>query len=111
MTVRKMNTSDLFDFLRLVKKIGIKDDLKGVVSKFTANKEATQAEIGVDVAFAIMEIFSDNKAEEEIYNFLSKPFQCAPEDVKNNDLTDTIQKITEIADVEMWKSFFKKATQ
>ena len=94
MNVRKMNTSDLFDFLRLVKKIGIKDDLKGVVSKFTGDK-ATQAEIGVDAAFAIMEIFADKKAEEEIYNFLSKPFQCAPEDVKNNDLTDTIQKITD----------------
>lgn len=111
MTVRKMNTADLFNFLRLVKKIGIKDDLKGVVSKFSGEHKATQSEIGLDVAFAIMEVFADKKAEEEIYNFLAGPFQCKAEDIKNNDLADTIQKITEIADVEMWKSFFKKATQ
>jgi|GEM_PF-2639094 hypothetical protein len=131
--VRKLNTADLFEFMRMVKRTGVKDELKKVAKSMPKKekkpqlkvveesddnspelivKEApSQAEVGIDLAFSVMEIFANKKAEEEIYAFIARPFQCAPEEVAENDLMDTIEKLKDVADAQKWASFFKSATQ
>ena len=131
--VRKLNTADLFEFMRMVKRTGVKDELKKVAknrpkkekkpqlkvvedgddnSQELIVKEApSQAEVGIDLAFSVMEIFANKKAEEEIYAFIARPFQCTPEEVAENDLMDTIEKLKDVADAQKWASFFKSATQ
>jgi len=130
--VRKLNTADLFEFMRMVKRTGVKDELKKVAKNMpkkekqpklalveneeTENPEIvqekpSQAEIGIDLAFSVMEIFSDKKAEDEIYKFIARPFQCEPKEVAENDLMDTIEKLKDVADAKKWASFFKSATQ
>ncbi len=131
--VRKLNTADLFEFMRMVKRTGVKDELKKV-AKNMPKKEKTpqlkvveegddnspelivkeapsQAEVGIDLAFSVMEIFANQKAEAEIYAFIARPFQCTPEEVAENDLMDTIEKLKDVADAQKWASFFKSATQ
>jgi len=131
--VRKLNTADLFEFMRMVKRTGVKDELKKVAKNMPKKekkpqlkvvedgddnsqelivKEApSQAEVGIDLAFSVMEIFANKKAEEEIYAFIARPFQCTPEEVAENDLMDTIEKLKDVADAQKWASFFKSATQ
>lgn len=131
--VRKLNTADLFEFMRMVKRTGVKDELKKVAKNMPKKdkkpqlkvveegddnspeiivKEApSQAEVGIDLAFSVMEIFSNQNAEDEIYKFIARPFQCTPEEVAENDLMDTIEKLKDVADAQKWASFFKSATQ
>ncbi|PKM71293.1 MAG: hypothetical protein CVU92_09160 [Firmicutes bacterium HGW-Firmicutes-17] len=130
--VRKLNTADLFEFMRMVKRTGVKDELKKIAKNIpkkdkqpklalVENEEAekteivteklSQAEVGIDLAFSVMEIFANKKAEDEIYAFIARPFQCAPEEVGENDLMDTIEKLKDVADAQKWASFFKSATQ
>lgn len=114
--IRKLNTGDLFEFMRMVKRTGVKEELKKATKgekneKDPLNNEKAQIETGMDLAFSIFEIFSNEKSEDEIFKFLARPFQCTPKDVQENDLTDTVEKILEIADIQKWKSFFKLATQ
>lgn len=133
--VRKLNTADLFEFMRMVKRTGVKDELKKIAKSISENsetpkieestnvdteqvesaskeeKKSLQLEVGIDLAFSIMEVFSNENAEAEIFKFLARPFNCKPEDVSQNELTDTLNKINEVADVQKWMSFFKSATQ
>lgn len=130
--VRKLNTADLFEFMRMVKRTGVKDELKKVAKNMpkkekkpqltvVGDEEAenpeivqekpSQAEVGIDLAFSVMEIFSNKNAEDEIYKFIARPFQCSPEEVADNDLMDTIEKLKDVADASKWASFFKSATQ
>ena len=130
--VRKLNTADLFELMRMVKRTGVKDELKKVAKKMpkkekqpqlvvVGNEETdkseivqekpSQAEVGIDLAFSIMEIFSNKNAEDEIYKFIARPFQCTPKEVAENDLMDTIEKLKDVADAGKWASFFKSATQ
>ncbi|URN83486.1 hypothetical protein [Acetobacterium wieringae] len=131
--VRKLNTADLFEFMRMVKRTGVKDELKKVAKNIPKKEKKpqlkvvedgddnspelivqeapSQAEVGIDMAFSVMEIFSNKNAEEEIYAFIARPFQCTPEEVAENDLMDTIEKLKEVADAQKWASFFKSATQ
>lgn len=131
--VRKLNTADLFEFMRMVKRTGVKDELKKVAKNMPKKEKKpqlkvveegddnspelivqeapSQAEVGIEIAFAIMEIFANQKAENEIYAFIARPFQCTSEEVAENDLMDTIEKLKEVADAQKWASFFKSATQ
>lgn len=131
--VRKLNTADLFEFMRMVKRTGVKDEIKKLAKNMQKKEKKpqlkvvkegddnslepivqeapSQAEVGIEMAFSIMEIFSNQNAEEEIYAFIARPFQCDPEEVAENDLMDTIEKLKEVADAQKWASFFKSATQ
>jgi len=130
--VRKLNTADLFEFMRMVKRTGVKDELKKVAKNMPKKEKQpklalveneaaekpevvpekpSQAEVGIDLAFSVMEIFSNQNAEDEIYKFIARPFQCTPEEVAENDLMDTIEKLKDVADAGKWASFFKSATQ
>ncbi|AFA49825.1 hypothetical protein [Acetobacterium woodii] len=130
--VRKLNTADLFEFMRMVKRTGVKDELKKIAKNIpkkekqpklalveneegekteVVQEKPSQAEVGIDLAFSVMEIFANKKAEDEIYAFIARPFQCKPEEVAENDLMDTIEKLKDVADAQKWASFFKSATQ
>lgn len=131
--VRKLNTADLFEFMRMVKRTGVKDEIKKLAKNMPKKEKKpqlkvveagddnapelivqeapTQAEVGIEMAFSVMEIFANKKAEDEIYKFIARPFQCTPEEVAENDLMDTIEKLKEVADAQKWASFFKSATQ
>ncbi len=130
--VRKLNTADLFEFMRMVKRTGVKDEIKKLAKNMpkkekppkltevgdevaetpeVVQEKPSQAEVGIDLAFSVMEIFSNKKAEDEIYKFIARPFQCTPEEVAENDLMDTIENLKEVADAQKWASFFKSAIQ
>ena len=79
--MRKANVSDMFKIARLVKKLGIKEEL------FNAQKGSDNLEeIGFGAAYAIFENAVNEQCENEVYEILSGPFEIPKEDVAKLEL-------------------------
>lgn len=105
--MRKLNTSDVFAFTRLVKEIGLKEEIKNITTK--AAEETDVKALGLDIIFTLIEKFSEVNSENALYEFLSRPLEISKEEVGTMDLFDLVEKIMQIADVEKWKTFLKLA--
>lgn len=105
--MRKLNTGDLFKAARMIKKMGIKEDLEKFAEKLDEN--ATQEGAGVDLIMLILEKATENETERLIYEFLSGPFETKAEDVEKMDLFEMVETLFTVADVEKWKGLFQKA--
>lgn len=105
--MRKLNTSDVFAFTRMVKEIGLKEEIKGIASKATEEQDVNK--VGLDMIFTLIEKFSEVNSENALYEFLSKPLEVSKEDVATMDLFDLVEKVMNMADVEKWKTFLKLA--
>ena len=102
--MRKLNTSDLFSAMRMIKKCKLKDTIKETI--LTIDKKQDVEATGFDLIFGIIEAMSEENCEKEFYNFLSKPFEMTPQEVEKLEIDNLIKGIKEIADLESWKSFF-----
>lgn len=105
--MRKLNTSDVFAFTRLVKEIGLKEEIKNITAKVA--EETDIKALGIDIIFTLIEKFSEVNSENALYEFLSRPLEIPKEEVGTMDLFDLVEKIMQIADVEKWKTFLKLA--
>jgi ATP-dependent RNA circularization protein (DNA/RNA ligase family) len=105
--MRKLNTSDVFAFTRLVKEIGLKEEIKNITAK--VSEETDVKALGIDIIFTLIEKFSEVNSENALYEFLSRPLEISKEEVGTMDLFDLVEKIMQIADVEKWKTFLKLA--
>ena len=105
--MRKLNTSDLFAAMRMIKKCKLKDTIKETI--LTIDKKQDVEATGFDLIFGIIEAMCEENCEKEFYNFLSKPFEISPQEVEKLDIDKLINGIKEIADLESWKSFFMQA--
>ena len=105
--MRKLNTSDVFAFTRLVKEIGLKEEIKNITAKVA--EETDVKALGIDIIFTLIEKFSEVNSENALYEFLSRPLEISKEEVGTMDIFDLVEKIMQIADVEKWKTFLKLA--
>ncbi|MGL5085311.1 MAG: hypothetical protein ACRC68_06265 [Clostridium sp.] len=105
--MRKLNTSDVFAFTRMVKEIGLKEEIKGIAAKATEEQDVNK--VGLDMIFTLIEKFSEVNSENALYEFLRKPLEVSKEDVATMDLFDLVEKVMNMADVEKWKTFLKLA--
>ena len=105
--MRKLNTSDVFAFTRLVKEIGLKEEIKNITAK--VSEETDVKALGIDIIFTLIEKFSEVNSENALYEFLSRPLEVTKEEVGTMDLFDLVEKIMQIADLEKWKAFLKLA--
>ena len=103
--MRQLNTSDLFKAARLIRKMGIKEDLKKFAEGINADQN--QEEVGIDMLMLIFERATDEISEQLIYEFLAGPFEVAPHEVKEMELFTMVESLFKVADVEKWKVFFK----
>ena len=108
--MRKLNTADVFAFCRLIKATEAREQLRGIVAAAAKKKEAGETVdvtgVGVDGILSIMESAVDPKAEVMVYRFLSGPMECTPEDVAALPLTDLIQNLREMAEINCLTVFF-----
>lgn len=105
--MRKLNTSDVFAFTRMVTEIGLKEEIKDITSKIT--NETDTRTLGLDVIFKMVEKFSEVNSEKALYEFLSGPLEVSKEEVGTMDLFDLVDNLMQIADVEKWRTFLKLA--
>lgn len=107
--MRKLNTSDVFSLARLIKEIGIKEDIKKLSTSVNENTDVKEA--GFDLIFTVIEKFAEKNSEPALYNFLSGPLEIDPEEVGKVELFTLVENILEIADIEKWKAFLKLAVR
>lgn len=105
--MRKLNTGDLFKVARMIKDMGMKEELKTFTEKI--DKNADQEKVGIDLLMLIFSKVTETKSEKLIYEFLSGPFEMMAEDVEKMDLFEMIETLFMVADVEKWKGLFQRA--
>lgn len=108
--MRKLITSDVFKALRIIKCIGIKDELIEL-GKAIRNKEVNQdsEEIGMRLIFGAIANCGDAASERAIYDFLSGPLEREPSELANMgilELTNEIKTFINTVDPETWQAFF-----
>lgn len=102
--MRKLQAKDLFEFSRLVKQIGIKEELKSVC--MNSNTMQDVYESGFEILYGIFDKATEQQAEKKLFEFFSKVFEMPMEEVEEMDPVEFINAILQVANVEKWKSFF-----
>lgn len=107
--MRNLNFGDAFQLARIIKKLKIKDELKEITSNIT--EESNKMEIGMDLMYVFFDKATEKQAEQEIYKFLSRPFEIKPEEVEKMDLFEVVENFSKVANLEEWKVFLKQAAK
>lgn len=106
--MRNLQTCDLFSMVRLLTKIGIREEIKDVVKRAEDSKtKNVKMDMGFDLLFGVLEKAAQENAENEIYKFIADLFGCEPEEVRTMKPIDLFKKLEDVANLEEWKDFFK----
>lgn len=105
--MRQLKFPDVFAFARMMKKIGIKEEIKKISEK-SDEAESTEA-LGIELLWAVIDKATEEKAEKEIYKFLAEPFEMTASEVENLDLSELLDKLKQLAAENNIKSFFSSA--
>lgn len=112
--MRKLNTSDVFAFCRLIKATDAREQLHSIVSAVAKGKENGEAvdttQVGVDAFLAILEAAVEPKAEKTICQFLSGPMECKPDEVASMELETLINNIKLMATENNLTFFFSSVS-
>lgn len=114
--MRKLNTTDVFNFCRLVKATEAREQLRGIVYSVAKQREAGNettvdlTQVGVDGILAIVEAAVDPKAEAMAYKFLAGPLECTPEAVANMPLEELLPTLQRLAEDNNLTTFFSYAS-
>ena len=106
--MRKLITSDLFCAMRVIKKAGLRDELKPLLLRIEQNKTDV-TDVGVETVLTILETFAEHDAEQEIYKFLAGPFEMAPAEVSELSLEELAKCIKTLVSENDLTSFFASA--
>lgn len=122
--MRNLQTQDLFTAARLIKEIGIKEEIKEICQKDkivkidfpqNATEEEKQKIIekyawdkGFDFVYMIFDKATEKNAEDKVYEFLAGVFEKTAEEVKTGDLIETLEELTSEEDIKAWKDFFTR---
>ena len=77
--MRKLNTKDAVNFMRLLKKAGVRQIVVDLLEDAKTKPEESVEKIGINAVFALLEGVTAAEAETELYKFLSGPFEKTPE--------------------------------
>ena len=103
--MRKLKGTDLFNTLRLIKKANLKDELLPVIKQLTASGMSVE-DMGITGFLTIIEILTERKAEQGIWEVLAGPFEMKPDEVAGLDLLDLAEKMEQLAEENDLKRFF-----
>lgn len=106
--MRSLQSGDIFAACRLLKAIGVRDEIKKVAEKATSMQDFKSFDVGFDLIYNLFEMAVTSEAEKEWYKFFAGIFECKAEEVKQMDPCDFIDKVLEVADVQKWRDFFSK---
>lgn len=109
--MRTLKSKDLFAALRVVKEVGIKDEMRRMAELVKDGKINTkeQAELGIELVMNILANCGTESAEKAFFAFLSSPMEIDAEELREMDLEDFAVKIRELietVDIDHWRGFF-----
>ncbi len=109
--MRKLKSTDIFAALRVVKEVGIQEEMRKFAKNIQTNgmSESSQRELGIELIAGILGNAGSEKAEDAIYKFLSAPMEIPVAELKDMDALAFMEKVKEFVfsiEIEAWKSFF-----
>ena len=105
--MRNLETQDIFAAVRLLSKIGVREEIKEVARQAEENKTKTvRFDMGFDLLLGIIEKATQENAEKEIYKFIANLFECDPEKVAKMKPIELMKDLEKVANFEEWKDFF-----
>ena len=105
--MRKLKTADIPVLCRCVKRLGMKDKIREIAQ--AADNIQDVWGFGFDFIWDLFDIATEKAGEEELYKFLSGPFEMTPEEVRDLDLDILITNIQRLVNENDLKGFFKFA--
>ena len=109
--MRNLQTQDVFAFVRLIDKVGIKNELKTLILSKNSIKDLTQESFGYDLIFTLISGASTKPAEEALYEFFANIMECDKESLRTMDATEFLEKAVKVAEPEKWKNFFSSVAK
>ena len=105
--MRNLETHDIFSAVRLLSKIGVREEIRTVAKAAEENKSnKIRFDMGFDLMFGIIEKAATENAEKEIYKFIANLFECEWEEVRRMKPIALMKNLEEVASFEEWKDFF-----
>lgn len=110
-TLRKLCARDVFPFMKIMSKIGIKQfsDCFNVETDENGDVSFGIADAGIAVAFSIADVLMSNlyKCEDEIYTFLAGLSGMEKEEIMDLELGVFAQMIIDVFQKKEFSDFFK----
>lgn len=118
--MRTLISGDLFAALRLVREIGIKEEMRRFAALLgdrekndkegkNISLEKLKEELGMELIFGILANCGTPAVEKAFYNFLEGPMEIQAEELREMDLLEFGHKVMEMVamnDLEHWRAFF-----
>lgn len=113
--MRQLNGHDVFMALKVLQKIGVKDELVNFAVYLNEqkqkedDKDKLQQQLGAKLIFGVLSNCGDEDAEKAFFAFLAGPLESTPASLAAMDLMDLVEFVEEwisTVDKERWKSFF-----
>lgn len=101
----KLRTADVFNGIRLLKKLGAIDLINRIYEQ-SAGKPAD--EFGRNLIFALLDAATEANGEKELYGFLSRPFGVPAKQIPEMDADVFLEKVKETANLREWVDFFTR---
>lgn len=115
--MRNLNGHDVFMALRVLKRVGVKDELielatymNRVADGKAAVTEEKQEKVGARLIFGLLSNAGDEAAEKAVFEFLAGPLETTAEELAQRDLLDLcedVDKYIKNMDRERWSGFFR----
>jgi len=109
--MRKLNTHDVFALTRLINATKIKETFRTELEEIANGNRFVldPQKDGMTIIFALMSAMAEAGAEQAFYDFVSGPFEMSPKEIEEQPPEKTLEMLGQIADIEEWKSFFRRA--
>lgn len=104
--MRKLQTTDVFSTMRLIKKANLKNEIKPYL-KLAGSGDLAVEDVGIEGILGLIEILSESKSEMAIYEILAGPFEMAAEEVATLDLDTLVENLQALAKENNLTVFFK----
>lgn len=114
--MRNLNGHDVFMALRVLKKVGVKDELIELATYMNrvADGKATitaekQEKVGARLIFGLLSNAGDEGTEKAVFEFLAGPLESTAQELAERDLLDLcedVDKYIASVDRERWIAFF-----
>lgn len=103
--MRKLQTSDVFNAMRLIKKANLREEIKPLL-KMAGSGELKVEDVGITGILSLIEILTEKKCEQAIYEVLAAPFEMTVKEVEEMDLIAFAESLEKLAKENDLKRFF-----
>lgn len=111
--MRKINTSDVFKFSRIIKKSNVKENIAKAIDEIDAknNKAKITEKAGIKVMIALFESCGEPGVESLIYDLIGGIAEIDPDTIAEQPFEDTFEILKQISRENNMMNFFKQASQ